>query len=305
MQTLRVLVTGASGFVGSRVARRLAEKGMTVTALLRRPGQHVGLDHPQIQQLQGEFQRPADAASACAERDAVVHCAATVGRDLDDARQVNAEGTAVVAAAARAAGCRRFVHISTLAVLAVDRSDAVLDEDSPLKTSGDNYGLTKAEAEQRLREEMERGLPAVILRPGAILGAHPTSTWATKVPQAIRAGKMPLRDDGRDRLPWVHVEDLLDAVELALARPEAVGRTYHLADGHWEWREYVEAVRGWFTDALPAPVIPRSELKQPGQYFTGTYLAERIREELGYQPRRTWAEGMAEGAAGFARETRR
>src|SRR5690606_17551142 len=113
----------------------------------------------------------------------------------------------------RTAGCRRFVHISTLAVLAVDRSDAVLDEDSPLKTSGDVYGLTKAESEQRLHEEMKRGLPAVILRPGAILGAHPTSTWATKVPQAIRAGKMALRDDGRDRLPWVHVEDLLDAVE--------------------------------------------------------------------------------------------
>jgi nucleoside-diphosphate-sugar epimerase len=299
MSNRRIVVTGGSGFIGSRVARRLAERGDHIIAVVRKLGDHAGLDHPQIEQYPGNFYEPAVAEAACAGADAVVHSAAALGGDLEEARLINVTGTAVMAAAARAAGCRRFVHISTLAVFAVTEPEAMLDEDAPLKTEGDKYGLTKAEAERALQPEAERGLPVVVLRPGAVLGVHRTSTWATKVPQAIRQGKLPLRGEGRDRLPWVHVEDLVTAVELALDRPEAVGRVYNVADGHWEWRDYIETVRSWFPEAPPAPRIPLEQLSHPAEYFTGGYCADRIRQELDYAPRHTYAEGMAEAAAQF------
>lgn len=145
---------------------------------------------------------------------------------------------------------------------------------------------------------MRRGLPVVILRPGAILGAHSSSTWAVKIPNLIRQGKFPLRDDGRGRLPWVHIEDLVTAVVLALTRTEATNRVYALADGHWTWREYIDDVRRWFAVA-PLPPVPSTppDANKLTEIFTGRFLAERIRAELGYRPQHTYADGMAEAAA--------
>jgi len=293
-----IALTGGSGFVGSRVAARLAAAGAKVRAVVRTAGDHPGLGHANIMQLAGDFVEPAVAAEACRGADYVVHCAATAGADLEATRRVNATGTAHFAAAARAAGCRRFVHISTLSVHAITDPAGDYDEMSPLRTEGDPYGLTKAEAERALDHEMRRGLSTVILRPGAILGAHPTSTWAVKIPNLIRQGKFPLRDDGRGRLPWVHIDDLATAVSLSLTRPEAVDRVYALADGHWTWREYLDDVRRWFKAApLPPPPATPPDPHKLSEVFTGRFLAERIRREFGYAPQHTYIEGMAEAAA--------
>lgn len=292
-----IALTGGSGFVGSRVAARLAAEGANVRAVVRTVGNHPGLASANITQVAGDFVDPRVAALACCGADFVVHCAATAGSDLEATRRVNATGTAHLAAAARAAGCRRFVHLSTLSVHAISDPADDYDESTPLKTAGEPYGLTKADAERALAPETKRGLPVVILRPGAVLGAHPTSTWAVKIPNLIRQGKFPLRDGGRGTLPWVHVDDLTSAVVLALTRPAAAGRTYALADGHWTWRDYIEDVRAWFPAAPPAPT-PETP-PDPGKLtesFTGRFLAERIRAELGYVPQHTYAEGMAEAA---------
>lgn len=301
------LVTGATGFVGSRVASSLAAAGYQVRALVRRTGDYPGLDTPGIEQVLGDFTDAATARAACARADVVVHCAASLDDDLGEIRRVNVDGTGGLAAAAREAGCRRFVHISTISVYDWERAPAVCDETAPLKSvvksyshtpaSSKYYGLSKAEGERALQAEMDRGLPATILRLGAVLGVHPTSGWGVKVPAKIRQGLVSLKGDGGDLLPWTHVDNVCQAILLALDHPEAAGRAYNLVDGHVTWRDYVEEVRGWFPEAPPASVIPLG----PGEgAFIGSCAGERIVAELGYRPVRTYAEGMAEAAAWFS-----
>ena len=192
-----VVVTGGSGFVGSRIAAWLAEEGALVRAIVRKKGGHPGLGSPRIVQIEGDFTDPATAQRACAGARLVFHAAATIGKDLAEALQVNATGTAVLAAAARAAGCERFIHLSTLSVYNFQSGRAAFDEDAPMREVGKkyahspaaspHYGTAKAESERALQAEMARGLPATIFRLGAVLGAHPTSAWGSRVPAKIEA----------------------------------------------------------------------------------------------------------------------
>ncbi len=301
-----VVLSGANGFLGSRIASRLAAEGAQIRAPLRHPCGDASLSHPNICQFIGDFSSTQLAKRVCEGAEAVVHCAASFSTDYTVAQRVNIDDTRALAIAARHAGVRSFVHISTLAVLEIRSYDAVLTDDSPLKTDGDPYGVTKALAELEVREQARLGLHACILRPAAILGAHPRSTWGTKVPEAIRAGKVPLRGDGLDRQPWVDVENLVNAVQIALAQPAAEGKTFNIVDGHWQWRRYVEEVRRWFPNAPAAPLIPFSALDlrtDPLSYFVGSFASERIRRELGYMPRRSFADGMKEAALQFTQPT--
>jgi len=298
----RVLVTGGSGFVGSYLAAGLAAAGARVTALVRRLGDHPGLGSPNIAQVEGDFVDLETARRACADAAFVVHSAATIGADLAEARRVNVQGTAGLAAAARAAGCRRFVYISTLSVYDFGAGLAVYGEAAPLKSevkayshspaASPYYGLSKAEAERALAAEVERGLPVTVLRLGAVLGVHPTSSWAVQVPAKIRAGKVAVVGDGSDPYPWTHVKNVERALRLALDQPAAEGRAYNLVDGQEPWRRYIEDVRSWFPDAPEAPVLPR---ETPA--FLGHCPGDRIRAELGYAPVQSYEEGMAEAAA--------
>lgn len=291
-----VLLTGGNGFVGSRVARRLAQQGHRVRALVRASAEAPGAD-PRTEWIWGDFVDEATAARAASGVDAVVHCAATSGPDLDAVRRVNTQGTRSMTEAARAAGVRRFVQVSTVSVYAQRTPDSVTEE-APTKTSGDPYGWTKAEADAVVLDAASRGLPVAVLRPGAILGYHPTSTWAVRVPARIRDGDVKLRIDGMDFLPWIHVENLVDAVLLALNDDRAAGRVYNAVDGHVTWRDYTDEVRGWF-GTPPLQVLPESEVA-PGAYSTSRFDTSRIRSELGYVARHTYADGMAEAAAHWA-----
>lgn len=305
-----VLVTGGSGFVGSYIAAWLAGQGARVRAVVRKAGAHPGLESPNITQIEGDFVDPAVARAACAGIQYVFHAAATVGVDLADALRVNADGTGGMAAAARAAGVTRFLHTSTVSVYDFQNGRASFDEEAPLRELGrtyahtpaasPHYGLSKAEAERRLRAEMDRGLPATILRLSAVLGCHPTSAWAVQVPRKIRAGQVPLLGDGTNKLPWTHIDNVIDAIKLALELPRSIGRVYNVVDGEVTFRQYVDDVRAWFPDAPPPPVIPAEKLG-PKDVFLGHCPGDLLRRELGYTARRTYEEGMAEAAAWWER----
>ena len=289
-----ILVTGGTGFVGGRVAARLAARGDRVRALVRSDARVPELDHPGIERIVGDFTDPETAAAAARGVDAVVHAAATSGPDLAEVRKVNTEGTRAVVEAALAEGVRRYVQVSTLSVYAPSSKPHVTEDDA-VKRSGDPYGWTKAEADEVVLEAMGRGLPATIVRPGAILGYAPTSTWGFRVPERIRSREVKLKIDGEDTLPWIDIENLVDAILLALEHPSAVGRVYNAVDGHTTWRAYTDEVRGWFGTA-PLDVIPGTEIP-PGSYTKRRFDASRLRGELGYAPRRTYEQGMGEAAA--------
>ncbi len=304
-----VLVTGGSGFVGSHLAAWLAAQGARVRAIVRKVGEHPGLDSPNITQIEGDFTDPATAERACAGAALVFHAAATVGKDMEEALHINATGTAVLAAAARAAGCTRFIHISTVSVYNFQSGHSAYDEGSPMREVGKkyahspaaspHYGIAKAEAERVLQVEMQRGLPATIFRLGAVLGIHPTSVWVVKIPAKVRLGQVPLSGDGSDLMPMTHVANVVHAVALALDRPASIGHAYNIVDEEVTWRDFIEEMSSWFPDSLPAPVIPAEKVK-PEDAFVGHCPDHRTRSELGYAPVRSYMEGMAEAKEWWA-----
>lgn len=293
-QGKRVLVTGANGFVGSRVAVRLAEAGARVAALVRRPGESELLKRSGITEMEGSFMDPQVAMDAVNGMEVVVHTAGGLGKDLEEARALNRDGTHTMAAAALAAGVERFIQISTGAVYA-PTTDTVLTESHPLKTSGDNYGWTKAEADEEILAFVERGLKATILRPTAILGFHPTSSWGYKAPNMVKQGKFRLMGDGLNSVGYIHVDNLVDVITLAVSNPVAIGQAYNLVDGHTTWKAFTDEMRVWF-GAPELPCVPFEELP-PGAYWQGEFSDAKLKSELGYEPKRSYAEGMAEAEA--------
>ncbi|KYF96305.1 hypothetical protein BE20_42450 [Sorangium cellulosum] len=139
------LVTGANGFVGHYVVKRLLEEGLRVRALVRRPDARAELESMGAETVLGEMTEQRAREEAMRGAQVVVHCAASLSSDLHEARRVNVEATAALAEAARVAGCERFVHISTIAAYQLRNRGGVLDEAAPLNAEGDAYGASKAE----------------------------------------------------------------------------------------------------------------------------------------------------------------
>jgi nucleoside-diphosphate-sugar epimerase len=281
------LVTGASGFVGSFVTRRLRTEGFQVRALARRPESEAEVRALGAEPVRGSMTDAASLREALSGTHFVVHCAATGSDDLAEAMAINTTGTATLLEAARAAGCERFVHISTLAVYDLEGLEDI-DESSPLVAEGGPYAVSKAEADRRVLEAMTQGMPAVILRPPAILGVHPTSTWGHKVPRAIASGQFAVAGDGESHFFYVHVRNLAEAVVLSLRSVAAVGEVFDIVDGHTTWRHYAEHFRSGPLSSMPesqAPAFMRSR---------GRFAGEKARRLLGYTPRHSFEEVMRE-----------
>jgi 2-alkyl-3-oxoalkanoate reductase len=170
-------------------------------------------------------------------------------------------------------------------------------EDAPLvvatSSGGDvaPYALTKAEAEAEVVRAVAEGLSAQILRPPAVLGAGPTSTWGTRVPTRYRDGELP-RAPPATTFGYVHVEDLVDAVLASLATPGET-RTCNVVGGHTTFGDYLAALRTFL--ARPAGHL----LGEPGGPWRGRYATARLRA-LGVQPQRTFEEAMDEIAASWS-----
>jgi nucleoside-diphosphate-sugar epimerase len=283
-----VLITGATGFTGSFVAERLAREGVRVRALVRREGARV----PDAATVVGDLRDPASLAAAVEGVDAVVHCAVAYRLDIEEARRLTVEGTRALAEGALAAGCRRFVHLSTISVYAIDGLD-VVDEDSPLlgpeRAEEDPYGVSKAEAERALAEVAGRGLATVVLRPPAILGPHLRCGWTVRVAADVARGALGYQGDGREQLPYVYVENLADAVVLALENDAAVGGAFNVIDGHVPWQAYLEHV----AQVVGRPLSPDADADGRMDGSFQIYDGARLREALGYRPRVAYDEALS------------
>jgi 2-alkyl-3-oxoalkanoate reductase len=292
----RVLVTGATGFVGGRVVRRLHGRGDEVIAIVRSPSDDLadlGIEQ-RIVPL-GDLEGLQQAGRAA---DAFVHTAAVAGPDHATAHRVNVEGTQAVAGAALLSG-QRFVHVSTTSVYDLGRiGDVLVREDAPLvsrdgeapptSSSGSAYATTKAAAEDAVTRAVRTGLVGAILRPPAVLGAGPTSTWGTRVPTRIRDGEGPAIHP-ESTFGWVHVEDLVDAVVAALdADPEVVrGLTVNVVGGHVPFGTYRDEVASWFEDAPPSP-------EPDAAPWRGSYATDQLPANLAVRPDRSFEAAMQE-----------
>jgi predicted dehydrogenase/nucleoside-diphosphate-sugar epimerase len=252
----RVLVTGASGFIGTRVAEVLSLcDAWQVRGLVHRPAGAARLARLPVEMVQGDLCSAADLERALADCDAVVHCA--VGTEYGNAHALHAVtvgGTENLLAAARRAGVSRFIHLSSIGIHDPGWS-APIDETTPVVPArGDVYGRTKARAEQAVLRAADQGLPAVVLRPGCVYGPH-GFTFVINPLHALAAGRLVLDGSADTPSNTVYVDNLVEAIVRALdAPPEAVrGEVFTIGDGDGcTWGEYYGDFARRLGVALPA-----------------------------------------------------
>jgi nucleoside-diphosphate-sugar epimerase len=221
-----VLVTGATGFTGSVLTRKLVERGATVRAIARGDPPPALRALP-VQWVRGQVYDPAVVREAAQGAHFVFHVAAayrTAGIADEVYELVHVTSTKLlVEAAAAQAGFRRFVHVSTVGV------HGHIDEPPATETyrfaPGDLYQLTKAEAERWLREHAPRfNLDYTIIRPAAIMG--PDDTRLLKVFKLATKPVFPMLGFGKCLYHLIHVEDLCDAMLVAATHPAASGEAF-------------------------------------------------------------------------------
>lgn len=226
------LVTGAAGFVGVNLVRRLRELGWTLRTADTRPLAGVAADG--IDHRIADVRDPAAMAEACRGVDVVFHLAAVITLATHDAHawDVNVEGPATVAAAALGAGVPRLVHCSS--VHAYDLSLAVprLDELSPRSVDPARplYDRSKFAGEQQVRRVLEDGLDATIVNPTGIMG--PVDLGPSRINAVIDAaarGHLPVVVRGG--FDWVDVRDVAEA--LVVAADHGAPGENHLVGGHF------------------------------------------------------------------------
>ncbi|HKI01546.1 MAG TPA: NAD-dependent epimerase/dehydratase family protein [Thermoanaerobaculia bacterium] len=230
----RVLVTGATGFIGGRLVERLVlEHGAEVRALVRNLAGAARLARFPVTVLRGDVTKPEDMTAATQGCDLVFHCAYGTSGSQKHRAWVNTEGTRQVLAAAQSAGARRIVHLSTLMVYG-KTSDGDLDEAAPRQRFGNPYSDSKLEAE---RIVLSSGLPVAVLQPTAVYGPY-GGVWTETILKTLKTGRQILINGGDGLGNAVYVDDLVSAMLLAAVKEEAVGEAF-LVSGEEPvtWRE--------------------------------------------------------------------
>jgi len=243
MTTRTLAVTGATGFVGSHLLKAARAAGYTLRALTRGPRS------PQegVAWIEGTLDDPASLAVLCEGADAIVHIAGLINAPSRAAFEaVNAGGTADMIDAARAAGVKRFVHISSLAAREPDLSD---------------YGWSKAKAETIVATS---GLDWTIVRPPAIYGPGDRETF--ELFRMASRGFVALPPAGRFSV--LHVEDLCGLILALPDAAETVGETFEPDDGvenGWEHRHFARTL-GRLLGKRPATVaMPKAVMQGAAQ----------------------------------------
>jgi dihydroflavonol-4-reductase len=269
-----VFVTGASGFIGSAVARALAAEGKKVRALVRPTSPRVNLDVANLELIEGDMRDEAVVARAAAGARYVFHVAADYRLWAADPKAIernNIEGTRTVLNAARASGAERIVYTSSVATLNVGPDGSPGDESRPLSVAKaiGAYKRSKVAAEQLVLSMVKAdGLPAVVVNPSTPIGprdVRPTPTGRLIIEAA--QGRMPAYVD--TGLNLVHVDDVAFGHLLAL-RHGRIGERYILGGENLSLAEILGMIARLVGRRPPRIRLPRRPL------FALAYAAEAI-----------------------------
>lgn len=295
-----IALTGATGFIGQHLLHELPKRGYRLRVLLRRP---TAVPLESASAVVGDLARPQNMTAALADVDAVIHSAGIAqtmsGIPEDDYRTFNTEATIALARAARRAGVRRFVFLSSIRAQSGPSADHVLTEDATAQPT-DAYGRSKLAAEQGLAE---LALDWVALRLVLVYGAGVTGNMAELVRLARTPYPLPL-GALRNRRSLLSLDNLVAAIDTVLSRPGQLRRPLIVSDPEaLTLPEIVAAVRrglGRRPGLIPVPAaVLRTALYAAGrgeiyERLSGSLVADPAGlRELGWSPPVKTPEGLA------------
>ncbi len=318
---MRILLTGATGYIGSALARRLAREGHELRALVRATSRSGELEKLGVATFTGDVADPETKRSSLREAmsgcDWVLHLAAELdpAAPLERMRRVNVGGSEAVASLAYKLGVGRLLSVSSVAYFGGSPADGTpaSEESAPQTPFPSAYSLTKHEGELAIRGWAERGLAVNTVYPSLVYGPPGKKQGANWLLRAIFKGRFPVLVGGDRKTSWVFLDDVVDAVVRLMERA-APGRAYLLAGDVATVRE----IAGWIHElggappprvhlplgvarvatALTAPLfrlagkrppLPPEQLANLSRHWA--FDDARAREELGWQPR-SLAEGL-------------
>jgi ornithine--oxo-acid transaminase len=319
----RCLVTGASGFIGSRLVGRLVREGYTVRCLVRQGSGTAALQGLPVELTVGRLESPDSLEAAAKGCDFVFHCGALVS-DWATTREIvatNVAGTRSLLAACCGASVSRFVHFSTTDVYGHPRGASIEESQAPAPFRN-WYAQSKLEAEGEVRRAAEaQGLDAVILRPATVYGPG-SANLVGEIARAIRGRNMVLIGGGHSIAGLCYIDNLLDAAMLALRHDAAPGQAFNVSDGlPVTWREFTDSLaeglgcarvrwsmpywlasgvgfsleHGYRALRTTTGLRTRPLLSRQAVHVLGRgqdFSARRARETLGWEPRVDYAGGI-------------
>lgn len=232
---LRLLVTGANGFVGRALGDALVQHGHTVRGAVRR--NDVILNSKISRVTVGEINNQTDWSEALEGVDVLIHLAARVHvmnetsiDPLEEFRRANVHGTEHLARSAAAHGVKRMVFVSSIKVNGGETSGGKGYTELDIPSPKDPYGISKWEAEQALhRVAQETGLEVVIVRPPLVYGPGVKGNFERILSALIKGMPLPLASVSNLR-SLIYVGNLADALRVCAIHPAAAGQTYLLSD---------------------------------------------------------------------------
>jgi dihydroflavonol-4-reductase len=296
-----VFVTGATGFVMGTVARALRARGDAVTALVRNPARAASLTTLGCELVEGDVIDPTQALGELRRCDALIHGAAIYEIGVNAKRrremeEINVNGTRRMLDAARTAGTRRIVYVSTIAAFGNTHGAVVAEGHHPASAPTSAYEDTKRRAHDIALEAARAGVPIVIVQPGQVYGPSDHSAVGANF-RALAEGRLPYRAFEGLGLNLVHVDDLADGILRALDRGRA-GECYVLGGEITTLGAAYRAVAAATGHALPPFVVPAALVRLAGRLVPSmrevvssadgvTFWATdaKARAELGTQPR--------------------
>ncbi|MGH8290292.1 MAG: NAD-dependent epimerase/dehydratase family protein [Steroidobacteraceae bacterium] len=316
---MHILVTGGTGLLGGRLIPQLARDGHQVSALTRSSASHAKLRALGASPVDADLESTASLSLPAV--DAVVHAAALFrfSGPREPFFHTNVDGTGRLLASAERAGARIFVHISAAGIIMDNAGTPVRDADERAPTFPNHFSAylaSKARAESIVLEANKPGFRALALRPPALWG--PGDPFSRALPQAINSGRFAFINRGDYAFDTCYVDNVVEAVQCALARGEG-GRAFFVTDQEkLTFREFVASLAsvqglsieklssmpygiastlGRLMDAVWAiarrdgdPPISRSMMRMIGREFSVN--DDAARRELGYVGRTSRAMGL-------------
>lgn len=315
LEKRRVLVTGATGFIGGRLAERLAtEAGASVTGTGRNLERASHLEEAGVRLRRADLLDFRRMGELVQDQEVVFHVAAWLSQrhgDEEMAWPLNVFATLELVRAAAAAGVSRFVHVSSMAVYGPP-DGPTMNETHPVDPAqGAAYSATKAEGERRaLALAGDLGLELSVVRPGMVYGPG-SYGWSVRMLRLVQMGFPVLFGEGNGHAHPVYVDNLIDGMMLAAVRPEAAGEAFNFVDEPVTWRQWFgaygemagrepTALPLWLAEAafaavahLPLGLSIRASDRLLSYYTSRTvYPTTKAERLLGYEARIGFQEGM-------------